>query len=452
MKNYVKRPFIGLIITCIFLLVIGCSSSSSHSVPAKPNIVLIYMDDMGYGDLECYGHPTIKTPNLNALAASGIRFTSFYAPATVCTPSRAGLLTGRYPVRHTPNNFGPESEKGMPLEEITIAQVLKQVGYHTACIGKWHLGHKTPYLPTFRGFDKYYGLPYSNDMILPWCPWLSEEDKLFMYQDTLQIEEVGKHQKNLITNFSDKAIEFIQSQDNEPFFLYLAHSMPHLPISAPDDFVGTSLAGLYGDVIETVDWTVGQIINVLREQKIADNTLVIFTSDNGPWHNLPDRMLQDGNQPWHTGTAGMLRGAKATTYEGGQRVPAIMAWPGRISGGKINREIVTGLDIFPTLVNLAGAELPDVELDGLDILSVIMENKSSPRNTFFYCQGHQVQAVRQNEWKLRMTTDEGVQLFNLNIDPSEMYNRADEFPNKASELIELISEFAQETQSEFALD
>lgn len=436
----------------ILLCLILAGWTTSIKGQDQPNILLIYMDDMGYGDLECYGHPTIQTPNLNALAHGGVRFTQFYAPATVCTPSRAGLLTGRYPVRHTPHNFGPESEKGMPLDEQTIAQVLREVGYRTACIGKWHLGHQVPYLPTSRGFDHYFGLPYSNDMILPWCPWLSESDRLYMYQDTSIMQEIGKNQKNLMIDFTDKAIELIRADEEQPFFLYLAHSMPHLPISAPDQFRGTSLAGLYGDVIETIDWTIGELMRVLREEDIEKETIVIFTSDNGPWHNLPDRMLQDGIQSWHTGTAGMLRGAKATTYEGGQRVPAIMYWPGVIPAGQVNRSVATGLDIFPTLASVAGADYNLQHIDGLNLLPAIKGEETFSRSTFYYSQGDRVQAVRQDNWKLRITPEDGIQLFDLHVDPSEQYNRQEEFPDHVKALTELLKEHAQETGAKFELN
>ena len=435
----------GLIVAIVYNSPLSAQSSS----PTKPNILLIFMDDMGYGDLECYGNPLIKTPNLNKLAEGGIRFTSFYAAAAVCTPSRAGLLTGRYPVRNAPHNFGPESKNGLPLEEVTLAQVLKEAGYRTGIIGKWHLGHQAEYLPTARGFDSFYGLPYSNDMILPWCPWLSEEDTLFLYEDAEIIREVGKKQELLTLEYTEKAVEFIQEHKDQPFFLYLAHSMPHLPISAAPRFQGTSDAGLYGDVIEMVDWTIGEIHKTLKEEGLEENTLIIFTSDNGPWHHLPDRMLQDGVERWHAGTTGGLRGAKATTYEGGFRVPGIVYWPKEVAAQQVNREIATTLDIFPTLVKISGAPMPDqLKIDGLNMLPVWKNEEASPRSTFIYCKQKTVEGIRQNAWKYRITEAEGEQLFHLNQDPYEMYNLADSYPKKVQAMRKKLEDFAKEAQVE----
>ena len=434
----------------VIILFFSCDTEKQETTQnnRKPNIILIYMDDMGYGDLECYGHPLIKTPNINQLANGGIRFTSFYAPAAVCTPSRAGLLTGRYPVRNAPFNFGPESTTGLPVSEITIADVLKEADYTTAAIGKWHLGHLPEYLPTARGFDAFYGLPYSNDMILPWCPWLSDSDKLMLYEDSTAVTEIGKKQDRLTLDYTSQAISFIKKQADNPFFLYLAHSMPHLPISAAQEFKGTSAAGLYGDVIEMVDWTVGEILKTLQEANLEENTLVIFTSDNGPWHNLPERMLQDGIEPWHTGSSGTLRGAKATTYEGGLRVPAIMYWPGKIPANQISQELATGLDIFPTLVEISGAQMPEGhKIDGLNLLPLLKGEGDSPRKTFIYCKEKTIQAIRKKEWKLRYT-EEGMELYNLNEDPSEMYNRADAYPEIAQSLLKEMQTFAEETDAD----
>jgi arylsulfatase A len=447
-----KRMSIASTVTTVLTVVLfffSCNTEK-HESPEnkKPNIILIYMDDMGYGDLECYGHPLIKTPHLNQLASEGIRFTSFYAPAAVCTPSRAGLLTGRYPVRNAPFNFGPESTTGLPVSEITIADVLKEAGYTTAAIGKWHLGHLPEYLPTARGFDSFYGLPYSNDMILPWCPWLTDSDKLMLYEDSTAVTEIGKKQDRLTMDYTSQAISFIKEQADNPFFLYLAHSMPHLPISAAQEFKGTSAAGLYGDVIEMVDWTVGEIIKTLQEANIEEKTLVIFTSDNGPWHNLPERMLQDGIEPWHTGSSGTLRGAKATTYEGGLRVPAIMYWPGQIPANQVSQELATGLDIFPTLVEVSGAQMPvGLKIDGLNLLPLLKGEDASPRKTFIYCKEKTIQAIRKKEWKLRYT-EEGMELYNLNEDPSEKYNRAEEFPKMVQTLLEEMQAFAEETDAD----
>lgn len=432
------------LLTLLLLFNLCQTAVEQDTKPA--NIIIVFADDMGYGDLSCYAHPNIVTPNLDKMADEGIRFTSFYAAASVCTPSRAALLTGRYPIRNTPHNFGPESKNGLPVEEVTIANLLKEKGYVTKAIGKWHLGHMPPYLPTSRGFDSFYGLPYSNDMILPWCPWLTEDDRLFLYEDTEAVEEIGFEQDDLTKNYTMKAVEFIKSNREQPFFLYFAHSMPHLPISTSKEFVGKSKGGLYGDVIETIDWSMGELFKALKETGIDDNTLVIFTSDNGPWHNLPDRMVQQGVERWHSGSVGLLRGAKATTYEGGFRVPAIIRWPGSAADGIVSQEVVTTMDLFATVAQVGGAELPgDRAIDGNNILSLLNGNKYQRDDVFFYLRGTNLEAVRNDTWKLRLTEQAGVELYNLEFDPSEMYNRATEHPELVKELSKVMEEFAKET-------
>jgi len=444
-------------LTAIFLLFLQVviNSISAKEVAEnneKPNVVLIFADDLGYGDLSCYGHPVITTPHLDKMADEGIRLTSFYAAASVCTPSRAALLTGRYPVRNIPTNCGPSNpEKGLPLSEITIANLLKSEGYITMAIGKWHLGHAQKFLPTSRGFDSFYGLPYSNDMQLPWVPSLSEKDTLFLYEDEKPVEVIGWEQDDLTKNYTLKALDFLEANKNEPFFLYLAHSMPHLPVSTSSEFQGMSKGGLYGDVIETIDWSTGQILSKLEELGLDEKTLVVFTSDNGPWHNLPDRMLQNGVERWHAGSAGLLRGAKATSYEGGFRVPGIVRWPGQIPAKQVSFGMATTMDLFTTIAAICGAELPkDRLIDGNNILELLKGGNTSPTNTLFYCRGNQVQAVRQNEWKYRFTENEGKQLFNLNVDPAEMYNVVDRYPEKANELHSKLKKFSNETPAGLA--
>jgi arylsulfatase A-like enzyme len=441
--NKVNKIIVFQII-CITAVVLSCDSVKQKGKPT--NIIIVFADDMGYGDLSCYGHPNIKTANLDKMADEGIRFTSFYSAASVCTPSRAALLTGRYPIRNSPHNFGPESKDGLPLNEITLANILNDIGYKTMAIGKWHLGHQTEYLPTLRGFNSFYGLPYSNDMILPWCPWLNEEDKLFLYEDTVAVKEIGYEQKELTVNYTNKATEFIRNHEDQPFFLYLAHSMPHLPISTSDEFIGRSKAGLYGDVIETIDWSMGEIFSTLKESGIDDNTIVVFTSDNGPWQNLPERMLQKGVEHWHAGSAGLLKGAKATTYEGGFRVPAIIRWPDEIPKQQVSHDIVTTMDMFATLTYIAGANLPDDRnIDGNNVYSLLKGENSSSVKKFFYLAGTTVNAVRKGKWKLRCTQSSGHELYNLETDPGEMYNLAEKKPELVNELYKELVSFSIDT-------
>ncbi len=448
MKNFTLP-----IILLFALLAFSCSQkqeTQDNKISQKTNVVLIFVDDMGYGDLGCYGHPNNKTPNIDNMADEGIRLTSFYAVAPVCTPSRAGLLTGRYPIRSIPTNCGPSSpEKGMPVSEITIANILKDAGYNTAAIGKWHLGQAKRYLPTSRGFDSFYGLPYSNDMILPWCPWLTEKDTLFMYENDKPAKVINDNQDNLIIDYTQKAVEFIKSQKDAPFFLYLAHAMPHMPISTSKEFRGKSDGGLYGDVVETLDWSVGEVLKTIKEQGLDKNTLVIFTSDNGPWLNLPERMLQKGIEPWHGGSAGLLRGSKATTYEGGFRVPGIVRWPGQIPPKQISSEIANTMDLYATIAEVTGAKLPaDRPIDGNNILPFLKGETKSPTQKLYYFNGTKAEGIRKGDWKLRLTEKDGIQLFNLKNDAGENYNVAEYHNDIVKELYNNLKEFSEKTGGE----
>lgn len=409
----------------------------------RPNFVVIFADDLGYGDLGCYGHPTIRTPNIDAMASDGVRLTSFYAAAPVCSPSRAALLTGRYPVRcGMPGNTGPGSKSYLPESEVTIANVLGSEGYKTMAVGKWHLGHQRPeLLPTGRGFDAWYGLPYSNDMIKP---WVQTDEPLQLFRDTEPIEH-PVNQDTLTERYTDEAVKFIQAAGDSPFFLYLAHSMPHLPLRTSQRFRGKSRSGLYGDVIETIDWSTGRIRQALQAAGVEEDTLLIFTSDNGPWLNLPARMLQDGNMHWHGGSPGPLRGAKGTTYEGGMRVPMLACWPGHIPAGSRSDELASTMDLFPTMIEASNATGPnDRTIDGANILPLLEGKESSPNDFFYYFRGKHLHAVRDATWKLRQENAEApVELYHLGRDPREMYNVATDYPEIVSRLLKRMREFEQ---------
>lgn len=428
----------------------GCSTKRTSAKP--PNFILIYADDLGYGDLSSYGHPTIRTPNLDRMAGEGIRLTSFCATAAICTPSRVALLTGRYPIRTgVTNNFGPESQGGLPLNEILLPQVLNSKGYKTMAIGKWHLGHDPiDYMPTNRGFDSFYGLPYSNDMF---PPWIKTDKPLELYQDTEPIEH-PVDQTTLTERYTEEAIQFIRSAKDSPFFLYLPHSMPHVPLYASEQFLGSSRTGLYGDVIQTIDWSVGRILETLKELEIDEHTMVIFTSDNGPWMNMPDRKIQGGTELWHAGSSGLLHGSKGSTYEGGMRVPCIIRWPGQIPAGQVSADMACTMDLYSTLIEAAGAQVPqDRVVDGKNILSFLKGSDTSPRQVFYYWRGKQLRAVRKGKWKFRLNyrnrrTRESDQLFDLDIDPGENYNMADRHPEIAGEMLEMINEMSAQFGSE----
>lgn len=447
-----KKLIIPLLLLGIIILNGYVAKAQQGS--GRPNIVILLTDDMGYGDLQCYGNPTIKTPNIDTLAAEGIRFTSFLA-APWCVPSRAELMTGCYKPRINFNGqTGADGHGGIPDTTLTLAEGLKRAGYATGMAGKWHLGYDPKkYLPTNRGFDSWLGLPYSNDYKKP---YVQTNVPLVMYRDTTVVE-YPVNQDSLTVKYTAEAIRFIHQQRgrSQPFFFYLAYNMPHLPIHTTLEFLGKSGAGLYGDVIETIDWSVGQILKALKEEGFSDNTIVFFASDNGPWQNAPARMFRIpkeregtnwkiplGNKPWNVGSTGPLRGYKHTTYEGGPRVPAMIRWPGHINSGQVSDEMVANLDIFATLLRAGGGHLPDYKIDGLDMMPFFTgKNNHSPRNEYGYfineCQG-----IRIGEWKLREVDGE-TELFNMQYDPGELYNQAKDNPEIVKRLRIRMEQLAQ---------
>ena len=431
-----------------------------RSQQKKPNILVFYLDDVGYGDFENYGNPTIKTPNINALAEDGIRFTSFEA-APWCVPSRAELMTGRYKPRTDFNgDTGADGRGGIPDNIKTIAQLLKDVGYVTGMAGKWHLGYKPQkYLPTNKGFDSWLGLPYSNDYKKP---YVDTEEPLVMYRNTTVVEN-PVNQDSLTVKYTAETKRFIKahSKDNKPFFFYMAYNMAHLPLHTTKEFYGKSKGGLRGDIIETLDWSVGQILETLDEEGLTENTIVFLASDNGPWQEAPPRMFKkpkehegsdwrerekrhgSGNKPWDAGSAGPLRGYKHTTYEGGPRVPAMIRWPGNIASGQVSDELVTSLDMFATFLNVGGGKRPDYTIDGMNMEPFLTgKEKHSPRKEFGYFK-NEMEAIRVGEWKLRIG-DGKMELFNLQYDPTELYNQAGDHPEIVEQLKKKMEKLAKD--------
>ena len=410
------------------VFILACLVTLNVQAVKRPNIVLLFADDLGYGDLGCYGHPTIRTPNLDRLAGQGLRLTSFYS-APGCVPARKQLLLGRYPGRvHTNGNTGVTGKGGLSDSELTLAEALKGAGYRTAMLGKWHLGYaEEKFLPVNQGFDSWFGLPYSNDMM---PPWVQTRVPLWLYEGTKRIEH-PVNQDTLTTRYTERAVKFLERDHDKPFFLYLAYTMPHMPVRTADRFRGRSRAGLYGDVIQTIDWSVGEVMKTLKRTGRDKNTLVIFTSDNGPWLNPPARMLQKGNLLWHAGSPGPLSGHKGTLLEGGVRVPCILRWPGRIDAGQTSAEMAATLDLYATLVTAAGGSLPKHKIDGHDLRPFLFgKTKWSPRKIHFYSKGRGPGAVREGPWKLHADG----RLFNLDIDPAERFDRAEEKPEIATSL------------------
>ncbi|GAB3800460.1 sulfatase [Spirosoma humi] len=403
----------------------------------KPNFVIILADDLGYGDIGTFGATDVRTPNIDRLATNGLKFTDFYSTSPVCTPTRFGLLTGRYPRRQGIDHvFFPESFTGIPSQEVTLAEALKEKGYKTGIVGKWHLGHHHQFLPLQNGFDEYFGIPYSNDM----------QGVVYLRGNDVETYKVDQHFTT--KTYTEEAIKFIDHHKNEPFFLYLAHNMPHVPIYASPQFEGKSKRGLYGDVIEELDWSVGEVVNSLKKNGLDENTLVVFTSDNGPW------LIFD----LEGGSGGPLREGKGTTFEGGQRVPTVFSWPSKIKPGTVNNDLGLQLDIFPTFLKLAGeASLkPKNSLDGEDISAVLLGTGKRQGDEFTYYSNGQIEAFRKGDWKLHLphatvtnylngqksTADEPL-LFNLKEDIGETKNLYAAHPEKVNELQRALEAFTQ---------
>lgn len=459
-------------VSFVCALVLGSMPAPAAAAPAapRPNVVIILTDDLGYGDLGIYGSRAIATPRIDALAAAGVRLTDFHASDSVCTPSRAGLLTGRYAKRMGldvplhPDDI-PWGEwlivklgyglgrvglmdlateggaAGLPEDEITLAEVLRDAGYATAMVGKWHLGDYVgdpSFDPRRHGFERYLGVPYSNDM-LPFP----------LVRDGEVVEAEIADQGQLTRLYTEEAVRFIEEQRDEPFFLYFAHTFPHQPLFASDAFEGRSAAGLYGDVVAEIDWSVGAVLDALDRRGVADDTLVVFTSDNGPWFY---------------GSPGGLRGRKGQSFEGGHRVPMVARWPRRIPAGSVSDVPAINLDLFPTIVALAGAAPPaDRVVDGRDMLAVLTGATTEPRDgaLFFYHQGT-IEGVRRGRWKYlremhhyvwpnplnrvtgflaRQTSGPGPALYDLSIDPDESYNLAGRHPDVVADLARTLAEF-----------
>ena len=380
-----------------FLALLASLAAPAADAARPPNVVIIFTDDQGYGDVGCYGAKGFTTPNLDRMAREGIRLTDFYVAQPVCSSSRTALLTGCYPNRlGIVGALGPRDRHGISDNETTLGQLCKSRGYATAAVGKWHLGHHPQFLPTRHGFDEYLGLPYSNDM------WPRHPTAGKNYPDLPLIEGTGTIETNpdqtrLTTLYTERAVAFIDKHAGQPFFLYLAHSMPHVPLHVSEKFKGKSEQGAYGDVIEEVDWSVGQVLEALKRNKIDENTLVLFTCDNGPW-------LVYGN---HAGSAGPLREGKATTFEGGVRVPFIARWPGKIPAGATCREPAMTIDLFPTIAQLIGAKLPEHKIDGLDIWPLLsgQPGAKSPHEALYFYWLNRLDAVRSGRWKLHLPHD-----------------------------------------------
>jgi arylsulfatase A-like enzyme len=445
------RTLQPIVVTVLLTLLPSLSAAQAPTPTAStrpPNIVIIFADDLGYGDLGVYGHPVIKTPRLDRLASEGLKLTSFYASAPVCSASRYSLLTGRYAIRSGINGaLMPESKTGLGAGETSIADILKSAGYRTGMVGKWHLGNRPGFFPTEHGFDSYFGLLYSNDMVRP---WVQTDVPMRLYRGTQELP--GEVDNAAITErYTEEALAFIRENQARPFFLYLAHSMPHVPLGVSPRFAGRSAGGRYGDVIEAIDWSTGQVLDTLRDAGVERDTLVIFTSDNGPWMDMPPRMLVEPRiVRTDAGSAGPLRGSKGTSWEGGTRVPFLARWPGHIPAGSVSADLARTLDVLPTLAGIVGAPLPAGRvLDGQDIRAFLEGRGPSPDEWFFYYNsGGRLEGVRDRRWKLHLTFPEkgapAKELFDLLVDPSERWNIAAEHPDVVARLNSRMQAFSAE--------
>jgi len=401
-----------------------CRAASAATRPT--NVVIIFCDDLGYGDLGCYGSP-IPTPHLDRMAAEGTRFTHFYSANPVCSPSRAALMTGRYPTRvGVPRVLNPKDTTGLPDSETTMAQMLQARNYKTMCIGKWHLGHLPQYLPTNRGFDEYFGIPYSNDMEPP------------VLLHNTQVVEPRATLETLTPRYTEHALRFIQQSQGSPFFLYFAHTYPHIPLAASPRFRGKSKQGLFGDVIQEIDWSVGEVLAALRKHGLDQSTLVLFSSDNGPWFQ---------------GSPGRLRGRKGSTYDGGVREPFIARLPGRIPKGRVCHGLGSMMDLLPTVARLCDVPLPKNPPDGIDIWPLLAGQKPElEREALLYFDNINVQCARWKQWKLHIARYNTFayspapvggrpnlplrhpELYDLLNDPDESYDVAPEHPDVVQEI------------------
>lgn len=466
--KYFRVTLLGLLMICLNIGTISAKPAGYNG--KRPNVIIIFMDDMGYGDPECYNGYLYHTPNITKLAAEGMRFTNFYAAQAVCTASRAGLLTGCYPNRlGISGAFFPWTNIALNPKETTIASMLKKAGYQTGMVGKWHLGAEPPYWPLSYGFDEFTGLPYSNDMwpvnydgkpITDTADWKSRYPVLPLIEGNKMVRQINTldDQAELTGIYTDKACHFIEKNKNKPFFLYLAHCMPHVPIAASKKFSGKSERGLFGDVMMEIDWSVGKIMNTLRKLGLEKNTLVVFTSDNGPW-------LTFGN---HAGNTGGLREGKGTSWEGGQKEPCIMRWPGKIPAGTVCSKLGATIDLLPTIAEICGIAKPAEKIDGVSILPLLLNDASAnPRDEFvYYYQRNSLEAIRKANWKLVFphravtykvnqpgkdgfpgtgaTAKWDMALYDLGTDPGETRDLASKFPEVVKNLTALADKYRKQ--------
>ena len=453
--------------SCLLLaLLIGCQAVHAED-RRLPNFIVVFCDDMGYADVGPFGAEGYSTPHLDRMAREGMKFTDFYVGRSFCSPSRAALMTGCIPTRvGIGGNFGPKSKTGLNPDEMTLAEVLKQKGYATACFGKWHLGHLPQFLPPNQGFDEYFGLPYSNDMWpfhpgvrhLPMEKRIERWPHLPLYEGTEVVnpQVMPDDQFHFTTQFTERAVRFVDKHADEPFFIYLPHPQPHVPLFVSEKFQDETPRGLFGDVISEIDWSVGQILDALKRHDLDKNTCVVFSSDNGPWLSYGD----------HAGSAKPLREGKGTNFEGGFRVSCLMRWPGRIPAGSVCSEVAGTIDLLPTFAGLAGAPLPPNKIDGRDV-SALMFGKPgarSPHDVFFhYDGGNRLTALRSGKWKLMFAQTYNspvpgtggipgksqrkeieLSLFDLENDVGETTNLADRHP----EIVKRLEQYAETMRQE----